>query len=305
MKKLSNIFLILILVVACKQAENSKTEVEPKDSIIVMSESKKELIQEKEKPQISDKIKIVNYKQKTVLNISDTNAYLIEEGFFPEINLQTDFIKRYFWRYHSYNDTSNSIKEMCYALFQNDNGYYLDTVMTYKTLIEFEGCNESHEVNLYDSKEKAFLLFDKSAKLEIGKVDYLSMMRYEYQVPPSQKILIRSDSSYISLDYNAILCEKTFQYKGLGTIQPTFFNIKLELFDSRTNYKKDLFVSPHQHTALLHDIWVGDINNDSIYDYILTIYASDVCEYRSLFLSDSTSIEILDYKGSYEMCDCP
>lgn len=306
MNKILYIALILMFFLACNQTKVKENTTKLIDTVSVEIEKKKDLIQKEEaKPPISDKIKIENYTQKTVLEISDADTHLINDNYYPDFNFQSDFVKRFFWAYSEYNDTSGSTKEICYAVIKRENDFFIDTVLTYRTMIEFEGCNESHEVNLYDLKDKVYLLVDKAANLKIGKIDYLPMIKYDHHVTPSQKFVIQNDSNSIVLDYNAVLCEKSFEYKGLGTIMPTFFNIRLVLIDSLINYNQDLFVSPHQHRALLHDIWIGDINGDKDYDYILTFYANDVCEYRSLYLSDKKSYELVDYRGSYEMCDCP
>ncbi|URW80929.1 hypothetical protein [Xiashengella succiniciproducens] len=306
MNKLTYIALILIAFTACNQTKTQKTETEYADTISVEIEREKDLVQvENLEPKVSEKITIDKYEQKSVMDISDSNAYLIVDKSYPDFNFQTDFVKRYFWQFSEYNDTTGSTKEICYGLIRRENEFFIDTLLTYKTLIEFEGCNESHQVNLYDSKDKVFLLIDKSAKLEIGKIEYLPLIDYDYHVTPSQRFIIQSDSNEITLDYNATLCEKTFEYNGLGTIMPTFFNITLKLTDSMTNDIQYLFISPHQHRALLHDIWIGDINGDKTYDYVLTYYANDVCEYRSLYLSNKADYKLVDYKGSYEMCDCP
>jgi hypothetical protein len=306
MNKLTYIALILIFFSACNKTKSKKTVTENIDTISVEIEEEKGLIQEEKlEPKVSEKITIDRYEQKTVVDISDSNAHLITDNHYPDFDFQTDFVKRFFWQFSEYNDTTGSIKEMCYAVIKKEEGFFIDTLLTYKTLIEFEGCNESHQVNLYDSKDKVFLLIDKSAKLEIGMIEYLPLVEYDYHVTPSQRFIIQGDSNKVTLDYNATLCEKTFEYKGLGTIMPTFFNISLKLSDNFTNDTQDMFISPHQHRALLHDIWIGDINGDEIYDYILTFYANDVCEYRSLYLSDKADSKLVDYKGSYEMCDCP
>ena len=92
----------------------------------------------------------------------------------------------------------------------------------------------------------------------------------------------------------------------MGTISPTYYNLKLEVTNLETGKKQTILKIPYEWRYRLRGLKFGDINSDGLDDIIITL-EDDCCLERLMYMSDMDSNNLLyRYVGSMTVyCDYP
>ncbi len=106
------------------------------------------------------------------------------------------------------------------------------------------------------------------------------------------------------LKYSGSLCTGHFSFKGLGTTQSTYYNLKLEIVDKESGKSQTILKIPHMHIYRIKSILLADINSDSRKDIVLSLQ-SDLCVYQLVYLSNLQTDSLFSYIGYSLECDCP
>ena len=102
----------------------------------------------------------------------------------------------------------------------------------------------------------------------------ISPTKEDRRIKPNQKCQLKIEKSNYILEYSADFCDGHFEVDGMGTISPTYYKLELKVTDVSNDREQIIWQIPHEHFYRLHDIEIGDINNDKKQDMVnkLLIY---------------------------------
>ena len=210
------------------------------------------------------------------------------------------------------NIIDNNDTEEKYALTIEGNQFLLRKHKTIKRYLYGEGAGVRSYISIDEEpgyqENNILLIFNKNVNLSdnIFEMDSILPESGCSFIPPYKRInYLDSENNYEFL-YTSGFCSDHFQFRGLGTILPTFFNLDLRITDLKTGKSNILIQYPHDHDFKIKSIGLGDINKDNKKDIILTIETM-LCMERILFLSSNNpDIEPFIFVGRMTIyCDYP
>jgi hypothetical protein len=193
------------------------------------------------------------------------------------------------------NVTDNETKEERYAITKSGLQFQLRKHQTIKRYLFGEGAGVKSYISIDEtpgySEEQVFCIFNDNVDYSNTNIEFdtICSITGERIIIPNKKINYRDNQNDYEFIYSAILCTEKFQYHGLGTILPTFFNLKLTIEDKKSGKSQTILQIPHDHQYKLSNILLGDINSDNKNDIILQI-ETELCQERLIYLSVQDSI---------------
>lgn len=180
-----------------------------------------------------------------------------------------------------------------YLFEETGGGYFI------KRTIEVEGENVGEIVSVFD-KSMEF----EEKKLEMHVISPANPIDLPRNSSPREQPLEKNVMFNISLNnedyeliYSADFSQDGFSYQGFGTIDPTYFNVELELVNRVSGVHQALYKFPYNHGFNISEIIIGDIDSDSKPDIIYKI-SDDICIRRLVFLSSKKgSNPLMGYVG--------
>jgi len=251
-----------------------------------IDKSNDSIIDTEEKPNIDD--------SKIVFRVTSTPALFFE--------LPKDF-KEYSEKvvdeYITNNQiTDNHYKAKRYAIVKNDERYLMKEYLTEVGYYYEEGGGVRRRISIIGGdtvkSNDIFLMFDEDLHFTEREIDLVKIEhKDEYWILPENEILYKEGKERLTFEYSGILSTKSFQYGGMGTIEPTYVNVRFVIKNQDTGSEHEIFKLPYTFNTGLRDIILCDINGDRRKDIILEI-EDELSRHRLLYL---TKIE--DSKARY------
>lgn len=269
-----------------------------------------------------NKIDEINYDNDSLVDMDQTPfdyydnnglIYRVASTDYDEYQ-KDDWIKEIVNEYLEENQIKdNGKEENKYAITWESDYYELKEHKTEKRYYFVEGSGVSNFTVIKEDpgyiQEGVFCIINDSLSYPNTKFNLKSISpnNEEYGLlKPNQSCQVKIGDSNYKLDYTADFCEGHFQVEGYGTIFPEFYNLKLIIMDITNNKEQIIWKIPYELFNGLHDIEIGDINNDKKQDIVLTIF-DELCSKRIIYLSnDSKSKKPFRYIGTMMIhCDYP
>lgn len=184
-----------------------------------------------------------------------------------------------------------------YLFEETGGGYFI------KRTIEVEGVNIGEVISLFDP---AIELNEKELEMHlISPANPIDLPRNssprEHPLEKNVKFNFSFNTEDYELIYSADFSQNGFSFQGFGTIDPTYFNVELELVNRDSGVHQALYKFPHDHGFNISEIIIGDIDSDSKPDIIYKI-SDDLCIRRLVFLSSMKgSNPLMGYVGQTEV----
>lgn len=184
-----------------------------------------------------------------------------------------------------------------YLFEETGGGYFI------KRTIEVEGGNIGEVISLFDPTIE---LNEKELEMHvISPANPIDLPRNssprEQPLEKNVKFNFSVNNEDYELIYSADFSQYGFSYQGFGTIDPTYFNVELELVNRNSGVHQALYKFPHNHGFNISEIIIGDIDSDSKPDIIYKI-SDDLCIRRLVFLSSMKgSNPLVGYVGQTEV----
>ena len=204
-----------------------------------------------------------------------------------------------------------------YGLIRNKDHFYIKKI-PYKIHYLFgeigggykiEKCYVSGKTNI----DKIIILFkdhiilpENQVKIgQIGPVVSQDFMHYQGPICNMLEKNIRTkfqyDSTLYEIDYVASLCTGEYEFNGMGTIYPVYFNIAVKLKNNDSGIEQVIYKIPDDSNYNIADIMYGVIDSDGELDIILSI-CNEYCRKQLVFLSSKKEDEaLLKYMGETEV----
>ena len=189
---------------------------------------------------------------------------------------------------HSIKD--NETRKERYAITKSGSQFQLRKHQTIKRYLFGEGSGVKSYISIDEKpgypEEEIFCIFNDNVGYSDTDIEFdtISSLTGERIIIPNRKIIYKDDATDYEFTYSAILCTERFQYGGVGTILPTFFNLKLTVSDKKSGKTQTILQIPHDHQYKLSNILLADINGDNKKDVILQI-ETELCQERLIYLS--------------------
>lgn len=164
-----------------------------------------------------------------------------------------------------------------------------------------------------NSIDKILCLFDKNIRLDEKQINLQFIeprqpIKFSHERIYREELLeknvkfgIEFNKVNYDLFYTADLCLNGFQYEGLGTIYPTYYNLELKMVDKNSGTEQNLYRNSHSASYNISEIILGDIDNDSKPDIIYKV-CDEMCIRRIIFLSSKReSNQLMKYIGQTEI----
>lgn len=184
-----------------------------------------------------------------------------------------------------------------YLFEETGGGYFI------KRTIEVEGVNIGEVISLFDptielnEKELEMHLISPANPIDLPR----NSLPREQPLEKNVKFNFSFNTEDYELIYSADFSQNRFSYQGFGTIDPTYFNVELELVNRNSGVHQVLYKFPHNHGFNISEIIIGDIDSDSKPDIIYKI-SDDLCIRRLVFLSSMKgSNPLMGYVGQTEV----
>lgn len=184
-----------------------------------------------------------------------------------------------------------------YLFEETGGGYFI------KRTIKVEGGNIGEVISLFDPTIE---LNEKELEMHvIFPANPIDLPRNssprEQPLEKNIKFNFSVNNEDYELIYSADFSQYGFSYQGFGTIDPTYFNVELELVNRVSGVHQALYKFPHNHGFNISEIIIGDIDSDSKPDIIYKI-SDDLCIRRLVFLSSMKgSNPLMGYVGQTEV----
>jgi len=185
---------------------------------------------------------------------------------------------------------NNSIKDR-YAITNKDNQYKLRKHQTIKRYLYGEGSGVKSYISIDEDpgyyENEVFCIFNDN--VDYPNSDFtmfeISSANNDRHIEPNKKITFIDKKGDLEFIYHADLCKGFFEYKGYGTVFPTYFNISLNVKDLKTGKIQSLLKIPHENLYRLNNIQIADFNNDKVNDIILQL-ETELCILRLIYISE-------------------
>lgn len=184
-----------------------------------------------------------------------------------------------------------------YLFEETGGGYFI------KRTIEVEGVNIGEVISLFDptielnEKELEMHLISPANPIDLPR----NSSPREHPLEKNVKFNFSLNNEDYELIYSADFSQNGFSFQGFGTIDPTYFNVELELVNRDSGVHQALYKFPHDHGFNISEIIIGDIDSDSKPDIIYKI-SDDLCIRRLVFLSSMKgSNPLMGYVGQTEV----
>lgn len=184
-----------------------------------------------------------------------------------------------------------------YLFEETGGGYFI------KRTIEVEGVNIGEVISLFDptielnEKELEMHLISPANPIDLPR----NSLPREQPLEKNVKFNFSLNNEDYELIYSADFSQNGFSFQGFGTIDPTYFNVELELVNRDSGVHQALYKFPHDHGFNISEIIIGDIDSDSKPDIIYKI-SDDLCIRRLVFLSSMKgSNPLMGYVGQTEV----
>ena len=184
---------------------------------------------------------------------------------------------------------NNETKELC-AITTDGNLYHLRKHRTIKRYLFWEGAGVRKYVSIDEKPgfrvDKVFCIFRENiiyhdSDFSIFKI---SPLNNEQVISPNKIITFSDNNNNYELTYLAEYCTGGFEYKGYGTMSPTFYNLRLDIKDLKTGNTQRLLQIPHDRLYQLKDIQIADINGDKKVDIVIHL-TEESCIRRLVYIS--------------------
>jgi hypothetical protein len=250
-------------------------------------------------PEISTKNdSLINKVQLPKISHMDNGlAYMITSTklFYSRPDPESQKIEKEFERIANEYIIKNSIKDNGtrkerYAITKSGSLFQLSQHQTIKRYLFEEGAGVRSYISIDEtpgySYKQVFCIFNDNVAYSNTNIEFdtICSLTGDRIIIPNKRITYRDDQNNYEFIYSAILCTEKFQYYGLGTILPTFINLKLTIEDKKSGKTQTILQIPHDHQYKLTNILLGDINSDNKKDLILQI-ETDCCQERLIYLS--------------------
>lgn len=235
--------------------------------------------------------------------------YRVASTEFPDFQ-KDDWVKNYVNEFLEKNQIKdNRKKEDKFAITTNGDFYELKKHKTERRYYFNEGAGVLDYTVIKETpgfkKEEIFCIMNDTISYPCTKFKLKSIApKTDNEIlKQNQSCHFKIGNSDYIIDYTANFCEGHFQVEGMGTINPTFYNIALKIKDISSNKEQILWQIPYEQRYQLSDIEIGDINNDNKQDIAITIF-DEWCIKRILYLSNpSSSKNLFSYVGTM-MINC-
>lgn len=184
-----------------------------------------------------------------------------------------------------------------YLFEETGGGYFI------KRTIEVEGVNIGEVISLFDptielnEKELEMHVISPANPIDLPR----NSLPREQPLEKNVKFNFSFNTEDYELIYSADFSQNGFSFQGFGTIDPTYFNVELELVNRDSGVHQALYKFPHDHGFNISEIIIGDIDSDSKPDIIYKI-SDDLCIRRLVFLSSMKgSNPLMGYVGQTEV----
>lgn len=148
-----------------------------------------------------------------------------------------------------------------------------------------------------DEKQVSMTVIEPHRSIKFPRSNY----SYDTLMPRNVSFKFRFDHDFYQLNYCASLAINGYNFKGIGTIQPVFFNVSLKLINLGTNEEQIIYKNPNSINSNLSEIKVGNIDDDNMPDILLSI-SNEASGISLVYLSNSrTSEPLLKYIGYTEV----
>lgn len=190
------------------------------------------------------------------------------------------------------------------AVVKNNDTFIVKTYLTEVHYFYNEAINDVERAiriigNDTVSSVDIFLMFKEEKDFPKGEVTLtkIESKKNRWILPGDE--FVYDNKEFLKFTYSGILTVP-FQFKGLGTIEPTYINVSLVVTDSCGN-QQEIFKLPHTFFERLHRVFLCDINGDSRKDIILDI-ENELGELRYLYISRlENEVVKYEYIGKMEL----
>lgn len=237
--------------------------------------------------------------------------------FYSNPDPESQRIKELFEKIASDYISKNGIKDnneikVRYAVTKVGNQFILQKHKTIKRYLYGEGAGVMSYISINEDpgyqENKILFIFNNNVNYLNNNFNIDSILPESNSsfIPPYKKINYQDSENNYEFLYTSKFCSGHFQFRGFGTIQPTFYNLELRVTDLKTGKSNILVQYPHDYDFRIKSIELGDINKDNKKDIIITIETM-LCMERILFLtSDNPDYEPFVFIGRMIVyCDYP
>jgi predicted protein tyrosine phosphatase len=206
---------------------------------------------------------------------------------------------------NEYQITDNQYKSKRFALIKENENYFVREFLTEVGYYYGEEAGVRKRVAIIGKdkikSENIFLMFSEDYNFPQGKIDLFEIKNHdENRILPENEIIYKDSCENLSFRHSGILCKGTFQFKGTGTISPTYINVKLVVVDLKTGIEQELYKLPYTFYEGLRKIVLCDINGDNYKDIVLEV-EDELSGHRLLFLTNFKDTKVVyDFIGIME-----
>lgn len=154
---------------------------------------------------------------------------------------------------------NNSIRYR-YAITSKDDLYKLRKFQTIKRYLYGDGAGVKSYISIDETpgykEDEVFCIFNDHVDYPDSDftVYQISSNNADRHIEPNKKIIYVDNKRDLEFSYLADFCNGFFEYKGFGTVSPTYFNISLNVKDLKTGKIQCLLKIPHENLYRLNNI---------------------------------------------------